>query len=134
MLSIESCPSSCSCRCRHRRPRLGPRRRRARRLLPVPRPGRPRPVQLRLLQPQQRQGGDQVRRRHREGSYTYVDPEGKLQTVQYISDAFGFRVAGTNIPVHVVDQGGNSMGIFYFGQFFWAIFGIFLPDTVQRCK
>ena len=47
------------------------------------------------------------------GSYTYVDPEGKLQTVQYISDAFGFRVAGTNIPVHVVDQGGNSKGIFY---------------------
>ena len=38
------------------------------------------------------------------GSYTYVDPEGKLQTVQYISDAFGFRVAGTNIPVHVVDE------------------------------
>ena len=52
------------------------------------------------------------------GSYTYVDPEGKLQTVQYISDAFGFRVAGTNIPVHVVDQGGNLTDILEF----WAVF------------
>ena len=43
------------------------------------------------------------------GSYTYIDAHGKLQTTQYISDAFGFRVAATNLPVHVVDQGGNSV-------------------------
>ena len=41
------------------------------------------------------------------GSYTYIDAHGKLQTTQYISDAFGFRVAATNLPVHVVDQVGN---------------------------
>ena len=51
------------------------------------------------------------------GSYTYVDPEGKLQTVQYISDAFGFRVAGTNLPVHVVDQESNSIDI---SDFLWT--------------
>ena len=45
------------------------------------------------------------------GSYTYIDAHGKLQTVQYISDAFGFRVAATNLPVHVVDQGGNSVQV-----------------------
>ena len=33
------------------------------------------------------------------GSYSYVDANGELQTVQYISDALGFRAAGTNIPV-----------------------------------
>ena len=43
------------------------------------------------------------------GSYTYIDAHGKLQTTQYISDAFGFRVAATNLPVHVVDQVGNSV-------------------------
>lgn len=32
------------------------------------------------------------------GSYTYVDAHGLLQTVNYISDALGFRAAGTNIP------------------------------------
>ena len=37
------------------------------------------------------------------GSYSYIDANGKLQTVQYISDVFGFRVAATNIPVHEVD-------------------------------
>jgi hypothetical protein len=36
------------------------------------------------------------------GAYNYIDPEGKLQTVQYISDVLGFRVAGTNLPVHVI--------------------------------
>ena len=30
--------------------------------------------------------------------YNYVDSEGHLQTVQYVADAQGFRVAGTNIP------------------------------------
>ena len=34
------------------------------------------------------------------GGYTYVDAEGKLQSVQYTSDsANGFRVAATNLPV-----------------------------------
>lgn len=34
------------------------------------------------------------------GSYSYVDPDGKIQNVQYRSDAVhGFRVAATNLPV-----------------------------------
>ncbi|XP_026464492.1 cuticle protein 7-like [Ctenocephalides felis] len=33
------------------------------------------------------------------GSYSYVDPEGKLQSVHYTADAVnGFRVAATNLP------------------------------------
>uniref|UniRef100_A0A336KSZ3 CSON014675 protein n=1 Tax=Culicoides sonorensis TaxID=179676 RepID=A0A336KSZ3_CULSO len=33
------------------------------------------------------------------GSYSYVDPEGKLQTVAYTADALtGFRVAASNLP------------------------------------
>ena len=34
------------------------------------------------------------------GSYNYVDTNGQIQTVQYIADALGFRVAATNIPRH----------------------------------
>merc|ERR1719513_273317 len=37
------------------------------------------------------------------GSYSYVDANGLLQTVNYISDAMGFRVAASNLPVHHVD-------------------------------
>jgi len=37
------------------------------------------------------------------GSYTYVDSNGLLQTVNYIADALGFRVGATNLPVHVID-------------------------------
>jgi Insect cuticle protein len=37
------------------------------------------------------------------GSYSYVDAESKLQTVQYVSDALGFRVAATNLPVAPVE-------------------------------
>ena len=37
------------------------------------------------------------------GSYSYVDANGLLQTVNYISDAMGFRVAATNLPVHNVE-------------------------------
>lgn len=37
------------------------------------------------------------------GSYSYIDPENKLQTVNYISDAAGFRVAATNLPSPPVD-------------------------------
>ncbi|XP_008211563.1 uncharacterized protein LOC103316959 [Nasonia vitripennis] len=33
------------------------------------------------------------------GAYSYVDAHGILQTVNYIADEFGFRAAGTNIPV-----------------------------------
>ena len=35
-----------------------------------------------------------------QGSYNYVDSNGHIQTVQYIADAAGFRVAGTNLPIH----------------------------------
>lgn len=34
-----------------------------------------------------------------QGAYSYVDANGVLQSVQYISDALGFRVAATNLPV-----------------------------------
>lgn len=37
------------------------------------------------------------------GSYSYIDPENKLQTVNYVSDALGFRVAATNLPSPPVD-------------------------------
>merc|ERR1711962_1479217 len=37
------------------------------------------------------------------GSYSYVDANGLVQTVNYISDALGFRVAATNLPVHNID-------------------------------
>lgn len=33
------------------------------------------------------------------GSYSYVDAHGVAQKVSYVSDALGFRVAGTNLPV-----------------------------------
>ena len=32
------------------------------------------------------------------GTYSYVDANGILQTVNYISDAEGFKVAATNLP------------------------------------
>merc|ERR1712012_592290 len=41
------------------------------------------------------------------GSYSYVDANGIVQTVNYISDAMGFRVAATNLPVHNVE--GNAV-------------------------
>merc|ERR1719483_2013261 len=37
------------------------------------------------------------------GSYSYVDANGLIQTVNYISDAMGFRVAATNLPVPHVE-------------------------------
>merc|ERR1712037_623475 len=40
-------------------------------------------------------------------NYSYVDANGIVQTVNYISDAMGFRVAATNLPVHNVE--GNSV-------------------------
>merc|ERR1719495_2389260 len=33
------------------------------------------------------------------GSYNYIDSEGELQTQNYVADARGFRVSGTNLPV-----------------------------------
>lgn len=33
------------------------------------------------------------------GTYQYVDPAGKLQTVNYVADALGFRVADSRLPV-----------------------------------
>merc|ERR1711884_379788 len=43
------------------------------------------------------------------GSYSYVDANGIIQTVNYLSDALGFKVAATNLPVgpapeHPVDH------------------------------
>ena len=40
-----------------------------------------------------------------QGSYSYVDPESKLQTVNYVADALGFRVAATNLPTPPVYDG-----------------------------
>ncbi|XP_052872530.1 cuticle protein 19.8-like [Anopheles cruzii] len=38
------------------------------------------------------------------GSYSYVDPENKLQTVAYTADALnGFRVAASNLPVAPIE-------------------------------
>jgi hypothetical protein len=37
------------------------------------------------------------------GSYSYVDSDGIVQTVNYIADALGFRVGATNLPVHNVE-------------------------------
>ena len=39
------------------------------------------------------------------GSYSYIDSNAKLQTVNYVADALGFRVAATNLPVAPVDNG-----------------------------
>lgn len=33
-----------------------------------------------------------------QGSYNYIDSEGKLQTQHYVADEMGFRVIGTNLP------------------------------------
>merc|ERR1711950_112879 len=33
-----------------------------------------------------------------QGTYSYVDANGIVQTVNYVSDAEGFRVAATNLP------------------------------------
>merc|ERR1712223_2347603 len=38
-----------------------------------------------------------------QGSYQYVDPAGKLQTVTYVADALGFRTEDSGLPVHVAE-------------------------------
>ena len=50
-----------------------------------------------------------------QGSYSYVDAYGLLQTVNYVSDALGFRVAATNLPVApvaTVDENSYSTPAF----------------------
>ena len=37
------------------------------------------------------------------GGYSYVDANGITQSVNYIADALGFRVAASNLPVHNVE-------------------------------
>lgn len=38
------------------------------------------------------------------GSYSYIDAENKLQTVNYVADGLGFRAAATNLPSPPVDN------------------------------
>merc|ERR1711872_794735 len=40
-----------------------------------------------------------------QGGYSYVDPNGKLQTVSYVADGRGFQVKATNLPVAPVFEG-----------------------------
>lgn len=40
-----------------------------------------------------------------QGSYSYVDAASKLQTVNYVADSLGFRVAATNLPTPPVYEG-----------------------------
>ena len=40
-----------------------------------------------------------------QGSYSYVDAASKLQTVNYVADSLGFRVAATNLPTPPVYDG-----------------------------
>merc|ERR1711978_281791 len=45
-----------------------------------------------------------------QGTYSYVDANGVLQTVNYISDAEGFKVAATNLPqAPVVDVVADAL-------------------------
>lgn len=39
------------------------------------------------------------------GSYSYIDSNAQLQTVNYVADDLGFRVAATNLPTPPVDTG-----------------------------
>lgn len=48
-----------------------------------------------------------------QGGYSYIDAFGVVQTVNYIADKAGFRVAATNIPVdphHLSASGTISTG------------------------
>jgi uncharacterized protein affecting Mg2+/Co2+ transport len=45
------------------------------------------------------------------GSYSYIDANGIVQTVNYISDAMGFRVAATNLPVHHVEGEAPAVAV-----------------------
>lgn len=38
------------------------------------------------------------------GSFSYIDPNGKLQVQHYVAGKGGFRVRGTNLPVHVTNE------------------------------
>ncbi|XP_064103711.1 uncharacterized protein LOC135213616 isoform X2 [Macrobrachium nipponense] len=41
---------------------------------------------------------------HVRGSYSYVDANGEVQIQHYVADDKGFRVTGTNLPVHATDK------------------------------
>merc|ERR1711997_19381 len=49
------------------------------------------------------------------GTYQYVDPAGKLQTVNYVADALGFRVADSRLPVGPVYDGVAPVAPVYDG-------------------
>lgn len=38
------------------------------------------------------------------GSFSYIDPNGKLQVQHYVAGKGGFRVRGNNLPVHVTNE------------------------------
>jgi len=40
-----------------------------------------------------------------QGAYSYVDPNGELQRVEYVADALGFRVSDSRLPVAPVYDG-----------------------------
>merc|ERR1712156_105440 len=40
-----------------------------------------------------------------QGAYSYVDPNGALQRVEYVADGLGFRVADSRLPVAPVYDG-----------------------------
>lgn len=45
------------------------------------------------------------------GGYSYIDAHGIVQTVTYIADKNGFRVAATNIPVDKNHVAGTGPGL-----------------------
>jgi hypothetical protein len=49
------------------------------------------------------------------GSYQYVDPSGKLQIVNYVADALGFRVADSRLPVGPIYDGVAPVAPVYDG-------------------
>lgn len=49
------------------------------------------------------------------GGYQYVDAYGKLQTVNYVADALGFRVADSRLPVGPTYDGVSPVGPVYTG-------------------
>jgi hypothetical protein len=47
------------------------------------------------------------------GSYSYVDANGAVQSVNYISDALGFRAVGTNIPTTDAEDAVMTANVAY---------------------
>ena len=50
------------------------------------------------------------------GTYQYVDPNGQLQTVQYVADALGFRTADSRLPVAPVHDAALPVAPVYNGK------------------